>query len=252
MSEINTIHNNFMYRKDANIKWKPSSYQRLVSALKKNKNTDVPMTPHQMRLPSSVKLYRKEIAIPNVNCSFQRHAIKCDEINSPNGYLTTQTNSINGTVLSKDVKETLYSRQDPKQCAATDACLTIEANARNRVRRSGVTKPNYFMNTNQYLTYRQMTYGQNTYHFKHNNYVQPQGDVQLSLNKPYVAVTTYKPSNVSFEQNGAVSSSTLTARLNYDSKTKTLDNHVLNMEFPRKNTPTFKFGSNDMKCKCNQ
>lgn len=234
MGDVVNVHNNFMYKKDVKVNWKPHSYYRLTAALRKNKNTDVPMTPRQTRLPSSIKLYRKEIALPNVECSFQRHAVKFDDINAPNGIIKTEMKDLPGTALTQDPKELLHSRQDPKQCGSLSTCLAIESNARKRVRSSGIVKPNYCANTSQYLKYRQMTYDQNTYHFKHNNYIQPQGSTQNSLQNPYTAVSTYKPSNMTFEQNGAVESSTLIARKVYDAKTKTPDDHILTMEFPRK------------------
>jgi hypothetical protein len=248
MNTTTTIHNNFMFKKDVMTKWKPSSYRRLSTALRKNKNTDVPMTPQQTRLPPPIKLYRKEIATPNVDCTFQRHMVRFDDLNAPNGQLRTTASTLNGTAIYEDPKETLYSRQDPRQCAATDTCLAIEANARKRVRTSGIVKPNYCMNTNQYLQYRQMTYDQNSYHFKHNNVVQPQGDIQSTLTKPYVAITTYKPSNIPFQQQGAVMGSAQTARRTFEASTLIPDQHLKNMEFPRPKVPTFKQGSKQMFC----
>ena len=90
--------------------------------------------------------------------------------------------------------------QDPKQCANNAVCLTIPQNALSRVRTSGIVKPNYNYNYNQYLERRNKTFVQNQFNYNRapqygDNVFAAQGAQLMNCSQFYLAdaaVMTYK------------------------------------------------------------
>lgn len=163
-------------------KWKGKPLIHITAGLKLNKNIGG-SNPFR---PQPLKIYRKEIAStildhPNVS----QTCMSIDDINMPGGYTTTTSNTnINGLTMTLDSKEANFTNNSTYHgtCAALSTqgvCLTVENNAKRRVRSAGMSRPKFSNNTQgnlyssdtkQYLMSRNKTFAQNQYnYFKHGN-----------------------------------------------------------------------------------
>jgi hypothetical protein len=110
-------------------------------------------------------------------------------------------------------------------------CQTNDSNARRRVRTSGIVKKNYYTSTRQYLESRSRSYQQNQYNYNlERNALGKPGDPR-TINNIYAPLVNYfdvsgctrniyyKPNNFQFAQQGAVTASSLVARIKYNTMT---------------------------------
>jgi hypothetical protein len=157
-----------------NYSWKGKTITQLMSSIQKNKNNTI-LTKINLDKSQPLKIYRKEIASTPIN-SVQRTGISIDDINSPNGSIitksitTSKTNGLDNIIL--DTKEPNLNvnnkTEHPGQClsfTSNGICQSQEANARRRVRSSGIVKLNYCSSTSQYLNKRNLSFEQNQYHY---------------------------------------------------------------------------------------
>jgi hypothetical protein len=207
------------------IPWKGKTFTQITTTLQKNKGVNVSNSSiTNLFKPNPLKLYRREIASITMSrttpCNI-RTSVKIDEFNMPNGYLVYNSKNNRGLASTLDI--TLPNSQyelNAAKCNASNSCFNQAANALRRVRSSGNIKKTpyknhndtgYYTSTSQYLTSRNRTYQQNQF--------------QYSLTRPTDNSTAYckpvyKPNNAQFSQQGAVSSSTLTNRKDYDTITQ--------------------------------
>ena len=227
--------------------WKGKTFTQITASLQKNAGTigvgsgsrkDANTNLFKSR---PLKIYRREIASQDAKpCS--RNSVKIDDLNMPNGYIVNPKQN-SGLVNTLDIHLTTnqYDRADAK-CNTLATCMSQQANARRRVRSSGmirkdyeplqngstVAKLKYYTNTSQYLNSRNMTYQQNqTIHVK-------SGDINSVPGTPSSASNVYstnsvnscvphniyyKPSNPQFAEQGAVSSSSRILRKKFDTIT---------------------------------
>lgn len=166
--------------------WKGKTLDQVVASLQKNKNTQSNMDIHQLMQPQPLKLYRREIASkPSETCN-NRTSTKIDSLNMPGSTHISESpykHAGNGLVNTLHIDETTLSAENPPACQ--DSCIfSPEANARRRVRSSGmipkkfnVHKNNdqYYTSTKQYLVSRNRTVKQNEYNYirKGNSGVEP-------------------------------------------------------------------------------
>lgn len=227
--------------------WKGRTFTQVTTSLQKNtgtisivSNTTQKDANQNLFKSRPLKIYRREIASqPVTSCS--RNSVKIDELNRPNGYIINPINN-SGLVNTLDINLTTnqYDRADSK-CNTLDTCMSQQANARRRVRSSGmirkdydplqsgstVAKLRYYTNTSQYLNSRNMTFQQNqTIHVK-------SGDVNSVPGTPSSAANVYstnsanscnnniyyKPNNPQFAQQGGVTSSSRLLRKKFDTIT---------------------------------
>lgn len=155
------------------VSWKGPPTKLLTPGLAKNINT-MNMNRYNLRLALPLKIYRKEIASIK-NCDSKR--IKIDDLNQPGGSnITVSTNEL-GSILTYDLslpnsKYELLGAPCPG-FSTNRVCLTIEQNAKTRVRSSGNIKRkfnvnanndlSYYTNTKQYLEARNRLFTQNQY-----------------------------------------------------------------------------------------
>jgi hypothetical protein len=204
--------------------WKGKTFTQITTTIQKNKGL-INASTNLVNLFKSkpLKIYRREIA--NISMSSttpcnSKTSLRIDEFNRPNGYLVYQTNNGNGlaSTLDDTIPNSMYETAAP-QCNLSTSCFNPAKNALRRVRSSGnikkVALPNhndtsYYTSNSQYLASRNRTYEQNQF--------------QYSLTRPTNGATycnpVYKPNNSQFSQQGAVSSSTLIQRKDYDTITK--------------------------------
>jgi len=233
------------------IAWKGKTFNQITSSIQKNE-PNYPMQKSLLFLPPPVKLYRREIVSKDVENSNERNSASIDVFNRPNGYLVVpekepcECNAVQNTL---DITLTSNSTEKPGSCSAftTDGvCLDPATNARRRVRSAGMIRQKiipgkiptpYCTTSKQYLSTRGRTFEQNQYNYlrsgnpnvkpgapgsEGNKYAVNQEGVNYcpDPNTNYVE-SENKPNNYKFAQQGGVSSSARTLRLNYNSITTT-------------------------------
>ena len=156
-----------------NYSWKGKTITQIMSSIQKNKNTSI-ISKINLDKAQPLKIYRKEIA-STANTSIQRSAISIDEINRPNGCIiskssTSINNSLDKLILDTKLPNLFVNNktEHPGQCLSfttNGICQSQEANARRRIRSSGIMKPSYCSSTSQYLNKRNLSFDQNQYHY---------------------------------------------------------------------------------------
>jgi len=202
---MNTI---FDYNHQPIIPWKGRTFNQITSIIKKNPGINNKTGIGNLFLPNPLKIYRREIANVKSDSTCTKHSsVKIDEINRPGGSIINSSfNNKNGLV------NTIDNTLPNNICEVPGTCmgfLSPAVNAKRRVRSAGMIKKRYdiknrakyYTNTNQYLTSRNIT-------FEKNQFKYPTSDPNYCVN--------YKPNNKQFAQQGAVTSSSLIARVKYN------------------------------------
>jgi len=192
--------------------WKGKSFTQIIMEVSKNDTINDTTFGTNLFHALPNKVFRKEIASKPMNLYNHSTKISIEDINSPGGVImnSSSKNAINTTNLTAEGLVNFLNTKDiipnditerPGLC--TDPNICYEINALKRVRTSGIVKPNYNYNTNQYLYRRKKTFEQNQYTYPSNTICQTPDDV----------IIYYKPSNSEFKTQGAVSSSERSLRL---------------------------------------
>jgi hypothetical protein len=152
------------------IPWKGRTFNQIHSSIQKNGqiSADIP----KLFAANPLKIYRREIASTVATRCGSSTSLRIDEFNRPNG---TINNSVATTI--KDLVNTLDNTIPNNKCENYESCsvvLSPAANARNRVRSSGMIKrkfnegkndDTYYTSSSQYLTSRNRTFVQNQYNY---------------------------------------------------------------------------------------
>ena len=231
------------------ISWKGKTFSQITSSIKKNNPSNGTMSGKQLFMPPPLKIYRREIGTQNQPPTNSRISSKIDLFDRPNGYLVvdkTQSCNCDGIENTLDINLTNNNTERPGTCSGlTDGvCLDPATNARRRVRSAGMIRQKvntqsipepYCTTSQQYLATRGRTFEQNQFNYlrKGNAGVKP--GAPGSENNIYAAnqeginycpdpannfvAVQYKPNNFKLAQEGGVSSSARTLRLNYNTIT---------------------------------
>jgi len=231
------------------IPWKGKTFTQITSSIKKNNPSNDTVNGNLLFIPQPLKLYRREIGTQSQPPSNERISSKIDIFDQPNGYLVVdkdQSCNCDGIENTLDITLTNNKTELPGTCTAltTNVCMDPATNARRRVRSAGmfqqkinynsVPEP-YCTTSYQYLATRGRTFDQNQYNYlrKGNREVKPgapgsEGNI-YAVNQEGInycpnptnnfVQAQYKPNNYKFAQEGGVSSSTRTLRLNYNTIT---------------------------------
>ena len=155
------------------IPWKGRTFNQIHSSIQKNGqiSADIILNPN-LFAANPLKIYRREIASSSSTTCGSNASLKIDMFNRPNG---TINNSVATTI--KDLVNTLDNTTPNNKCEDYGNCSVIlspAANARNRVRSSGMIKrkfnegkndDTYYTSSSQYLTSRNRTFAQNQYNY---------------------------------------------------------------------------------------
>ena len=201
----------FEYGHQPIISWKGKTFNQITSSIKKNPGLNTTQNKnHNLFLPNPLKIYRREIATPKTSTACSRRAsVKIDEFDRPGGSIINtiaSTSNINGILNTMDNTPPNNSCEEYANCTTF---MSPSYNAKRRVRSAGMirqkydsqNRPKYFTDRNQYLTSRNYTYEQNQFRY-------PISDINYCV--------VYNPNNPQFAQQGAVSASSLTARVKYN------------------------------------
>ena len=197
-----------------------------------------------------LKIHRRETNTAVKKTSSEKRSTSIDLLNRPGGALVVfdeEECDCAGNKQTLDIN-LINNRGETGECCndnkKTLHAFNTEQIARNRARGASVVRkpPNpkvttapYSMSSQEYLANRGKTFKQNQYHFfksgnptakpgapgsKDNKYaVNNNGNVYCPDNPNYYKETQFKPSNYKFGQQGGVSSSARTSRLNYNTIT---------------------------------
>jgi len=174
------------------IQWKGRTFNQIHSSIQKNGQvrTDTP----KLFAANPLKIYRREIASTATTIIGSNASLRIDVFNRPNG---TINNSVATNV--NDLVNTLDNTTPNNKCENYESCsvvLSPAANARNRVRSSGMIKrkfnegkndDTYYTSSSQYLTSRNRTFVQNQY-----NYIR-QGDSNAKPGSSLSSANVYSP-----------------------------------------------------------
>ena len=167
----------------AYVSWKGEATTLITPSLAMNQN-DMTINRYNLRLALPLKIYRKEIASTK-NCDAKR--IKIDDLNQPGGSIVTASANGLGAKIQYDfsLPNNSYELLGAPCSGLSSVCLTIEQNAKKRVRSSGNIKRafnvnanndlSYYADTKQYLEARNRLFNQNQYSMviKGSNTVKP-------------------------------------------------------------------------------
>ena len=200
--------------------------------------------------PGPLKIYRRETNNAVKKNVTNKQSTSIELLNQPGSSLVVFDDNcdqagINGNKLTLDIN-LVNNRGERRQCCVADdetkKMLDPAYIARRRTRSSGINKiPSSATNTpycttsKEYLSSRGKSFNQNQYHFlesgnplvkpgapgsENNKYsVNNDGNVHCPNNPNFYVKTQFKPSNFKFSNQGGVSSSSRTLRLNYNTIT---------------------------------
>lgn len=197
--------------------WKGLTMSQITAGIRMNQNSGK----NSSFRAQPLKIYRKEIAsTPLDNPTIQRSCMMMSDINIPGGYIiTTSTLNPNGRVITLDAAEaniTNNSTYNGSPCTALSTqgvCLTVENNARRRVRSAGMSRPkfsgqglgnSYNFDTKQYLESRNKTFSQNQFNYFRSGYSSGKPGMPVANSNIYSSAAAsicpkyYIASNVSF------------------------------------------------------
>lgn len=259
------------------ISWKDKTLVQIVASVQMNENNTI-LTKRNLHNAPPIKHYRKEIqSTTNVNpMKSSKLGMKIDSFETPGGILKTKENVINSTLATFSNEKDVIHEQKSETCFSL---TSIQQNALNRIRNTNRIKPNYCVDTNQYLQKRGMSIEQNQYNYlrKGDSTVKPgtlksisnvyDGQISDCLTNEVV----YKPNNAKFACQGSVTSSSRLLRKKLDTITTNASKSLLpygtavanamqygisdsiftfknKFAFPTKKTPTANKYSSTMQC----
>ena len=240
-----TLLNN---NRSAFVPWKGKSFGQITSTIQKNDNVVNDKDKSLFFNSPPLKIYRRETTTATQKSNSTKQSTSIDLLNRPGSSLVvfdeTECDCIgNKQTLDINLINNLGERG---LCCNNDAAnkdaFNTEQIARNRARGasvvrktpSTVTTAPYAMTSQEYLTNRGKTFKQNQFHYiqSGNTLVKPGApgseNNKYSVNNNggvycadtnYYPETQFKPSNYKFAQQGGVSSSSRTSRLNYNTIT---------------------------------
>lgn len=232
------------------VSWKGKTFGQVTSSIQKNKN-GLTMEKELLFLPPPLKIYRRETNTTTSNTNSKKTSTSIDVINRPGSSLVVFDDNCDclGTKQTLDIN-LVNNRGERNLCCIDDDStkkMLDPANiARRRTRSSGilkkpssVTSAPYCTSTKEYLSTRGKLYNQNQFNYlesgdplvkpgapgsEKNKYsINNNGNVYCPNNPNYYAPTQFKPNNYKYSQEGAVSSSARTLRLNYNTMTSNGD-----------------------------
>jgi len=229
--------------KSSYISWKGKTFGQITTSIQKNQNSGAEMKQSLLFMPPPLKIYRREVNTAPVAVNSTKRSTKIDELNRPGGYLVSSHKdecdcSGNVGILDNHIPN---NKTETGECCNPNAMLDPATVARRRMRSSGVIRrpvdsaasaAAYCTTSQEYLNTRGKTFEQNQYHyFKSGNPLVKPGapgsednkysaNIDSTLNCPnnpnYYVESQFKPNNYKYSQDGGVSSSARTSRLNYN------------------------------------
>ncbi len=229
--------------KSSYISWKGKTFGQITTSIQKNQNSGAEMKQSLLFMPPPLKIYRREVNTAPVAVNSTKRSRRIDELNRPGGYLVISHKDECDCSGNVGILDNLIpnNKTETGECCNPNAMLDPATVARRRMRSSGVIRrpvdsaasaAAYCTTSQEYLNTRGKTFEQNQYHyFKSGNPLVKPGapgsednkyaaNIDSTLNCPnnpnYYVESQFKPNNYKYSQDGGVSSSARTSRLNYN------------------------------------
>ena len=241
------------------LSWKGKTFGQITSSIQKNGNSTTPeqenydMPTPLAFLPPPLKIYRRESFTKQLKTNSTKQSTSIELLQQPGSSLVVFNNTDGWNVCDSDCsgnKLTLdtnlvNNRGERGLCCDSEIAkqLNPASVARQRCRSAGmyknkppstVTSAPYSTTSKEYLTTRGKTFKQNQYNYiqsgnalakpgapgsQNNKYaINDGGSFYCDASGHYIQ-SQYKPSNYNYSQEGGVSSSARTNRLNYNTIT---------------------------------
>ena len=240
------------------LSWKGKTFGQITSSIQKNENTSN-MEGKLLFQPPPLKIYRREAFTKQLKTQSSRNSTSIDVLNQPGSALVVSNSSPSWNVCDSDcsgAKLTLDTNLINNRSETYDCCTDLGPNssvrrsldpaavAKQRVRSSGiirktppstVTTAPYCTTSKEYLATRGKTFEQKQFHYlqsgnplvkpgapgsQNNKYsVNNEGSGYCPDASGFYVSSQFKPSNYKYSQDGGVSSSARTTRLNYNTIT---------------------------------
>jgi hypothetical protein len=230
----------------SNISWKGKTFGQITTSIQKNQNSGAEMQQSLLFLPPPLKIYRREINTARIAVNSTKQSISIDELNRPGGYLVSSHKDECDCSGNVGILDNLIpnNKTETGECCNPNAMLDPATVARRRMRSAGVirkpvasavTSAPYCTTSQEYLNTRGKTFDQNQFHYfksgnplvkpgapgsENNKYsANTDGSLYCPNNPNYYVDSQFKPTNYKYSQDGGVSSSSRTSRLNYNTIT---------------------------------
>ena len=153
------------------INWKGTTFQQISAGIKYNRiQNGANSGPGDIFRARPLRLYRKEIASSASTQCNARTSTSIDDLNRPGGTITTSVSSNGGLANIIEIDYPNNTCEHPSTQELCSTFLSAEANARRRVRSSGMIRPkynasneSYYTTSGQYLSNRNRAFEQNQY-----------------------------------------------------------------------------------------
>jgi len=240
MFQTTLLNNN----RAAYVPWKGKTFGQITSSIQKNDTLIADKKPGLFFKSPPLKIYRRETNTATQKSNSTKQSTSIDVINRPGSSLVVFDETNCDCVGNKQTLDTnlVNNRGEIGLCCDNDA-FDPSRIARNRARGASLLKKTpstattapYATTSKEYLTNRGKTFKQNQYNYfqsgngvvkpgapgsENNKYaVNSNGNIYCPDNPDYYQETQFKPNNYKFSQQGGVSSSSRTSRLNYETIT---------------------------------
>lgn len=240
------------------LSWKGKTFGQIISSIQKNENTST-MEGKLLFQAAPLKIYRREIVTKPLQTQSSKISTSIELLEQPGSALvisnpdakwTVCDSNCNGTKLTLDTN-LINNRGETYECctdlgsnSSVRKSLDPATIAKQRVRSSGiiskkppssVTTAPYCTTSSEYLATRGKSFEQNQFHYlktgnplvkpgapgsQNNKYaINDESGVYCPDVSGFYIQTQFKPNNYKFSQEGGVSSSARTTRLNYNTIT---------------------------------
>jgi hypothetical protein len=181
------------------IDWKGQTFNQIVSHIQKNGSFHTDELNNNIFAALPLKTYRREIASGNCN-NGSRNSTTIRELTRPGGSIVNSASSIcSGLVNIVNFNLINNSSDIPGTCVSECVVGTAAANAKRRIRSSGMIKkqfdlstdkPKYYTDSRQYLNSRNRTYEQNNFHYIREGDITAVPGSSLSVSNIYTTNST--------------------------------------------------------------
>ena len=152
-----------IYMVSSIISWKDKTLVQILSSVQMNQNNNV-LTKSNLHKASPIKHYRKEIPFTTniVSTKSSTLGMKIDAFETPGAILKTKEKINTSTLATFSNEKEVIHENTQETCYSL---TSIQQNALNRIRNSNRIKPNYCVDTKQYLQKRGKSIEQNEYNY---------------------------------------------------------------------------------------
>jgi len=186
------------------ISWKGQTFNQITSYIRKNGAVDSTLNigSNIFKRGRPLKIYRREVVVPDENSCNERTSMRMDLLNAPGGSITNSVVNTGGLVNTIDFNLTENLSERPSNVSNAVCELNVgntQSNALRRLRSGGMikkqfdistNKQTYYTNSQQYINSRNLSFNQNQYYYMRTGNTSSKPGDSLSTNNLYVTNTS--------------------------------------------------------------